>query len=340
VLFCLVDHFEPVADAQVEAWLVRYPRLASRHRDSDGRCPQHTWFYPGEQYREDYLESLAGLCRRGCGDIELHLHHGFDTAETLKAKITDAVRLFTRHGALVTSGPVPLVTYGFIHGNMALDNSREDPRYCGVNNELEVLEATGCYADFSMPTAPARSQTRKINAVYYAVDDPSAPKSHDTGRDAQVGQGNAGLLIIQGPLGLDWRNRKLGLLPRIDAGEITGRNPGTRARIARWVRQRVHAKGRPDWIVVKVSCHGAEPRHWEALLGGAADAMYSTLETEFRDRAGFRLHYVTARELYNIVKAAEAGKDGDPGAFRDYVIPPYGYAARVRRAHVRDSRRI
>jgi hypothetical protein len=34
------------------------------------------------------------------------------------------------------------------------------------------------------------------------------------------------------------------------------------------------------------------------------------------------LHYVTAREAYNIAKAAEAGHAGDPNDFRDFVIPP------------------
>jgi hypothetical protein len=35
------------------------------------------------------------------------------------------------------------------------------------------------------------------------------------------------------------------------------------------------------------------------------------------------LHYVTAREAYNLVKAAEAGCTGDPEQYRDYLIPPY-----------------
>jgi hypothetical protein len=34
------------------------------------------------------------------------------------------------------------------------------------------------------------------------------------------------------------------------------------------------------------------------------------------------LHYVTAREAYNIVKAAEDGKGGNPEAYRNYRIPP------------------
>ncbi len=32
---------------------------------------------------------------------------------------------------------------------------------------------------------------------------------------------------------------------------------------------------------------------------------------------------MTAREAYNIVKAAEAGEKGNPEKYRNYQIPPY-----------------
>jgi hypothetical protein len=288
------------------------------------RPPSHTWFVPGEQYRSEVLEALTGLAREGLGEVELHLHHGHDTAETLRARLESMLRQFRQHGALVTEGDPPMEVYGFIHGNMALDNSRRDAGMCGVDNEIDVLLETGCYADFGSPTAPSHSQTRKINSIYYAVDNPARPKSHDDGVDATAGvKDRQGLLIVQGPLSLDWRDRKAGMLPRIDNAEITGNHPGTAARIDRWVRQEIHVKGRPDWIVVKASCHGAEVPHFESLLGTPADQMYTDLERRFRDRPGYRLHYVTARELYNIVKAAEAGCAGDPNGYRDFLIPPY-----------------
>ncbi len=333
VIFCLADHFEPVScegstvereRGRMRAWTEGYPRVAASHWDSDGMPPQHTWFYPAEDYRAEYLESLSRLCTQGWGEIELHLHHGFDTPASLRERLLEGVHNFIRHDALITQGEPSLRTYAFIHGNLALDNSMGDPKWCGVNNELNILQETGCYADFSLPTAPAISQTRKINSIYYAIDDPTAPKSHNDGVDAEVGvKCRDGLLLIQGPLALNFRRRKFGVLPRIDNGEITGRYPATPDRVMRWVRQHLHVKGRPEWSVVKVSCHGAEERHHEALLGKDADQMYSYLEATFRDRPNYRLHYVTARELYNIVKAAEAGMEGNPGDFRDFLIPPY-----------------
>ena len=333
ILFCIVDHFEPVSCERstvererhrMRMWIEGYPKLAAAHRDSDGFPPQHTWFYPIEDYRPEYLEDLSRLCAQGFGEIELHLHHGHDTPDSLRERLQEGVRNFNRHGALITQGDPPLRTYGFIHGNLSLDNSMGDPKWCGVNNELDILQQTGCYADFSMPTAPAPSQTRKINSIYYALDDPDVPKSHDAGLDAEVGvNGRKGLLLIQGPLALNFRWRKFGMLPRIDNAEIMGHYPGTPDRVVRWVRQRIHVRGRPEWLMVKASCHGAEERHFPALLGEGADRMYAYLEATFRDRPGYHLHYVTARQLYNIVKAAEAGLQGDPGEFRDFMVPPY-----------------
>src|SRR5437667_7674221 len=332
ILFCIVDHFEPIRietprekhRERMHQWLDRFPELAVRHRDSNGRPLQHSWFYPGEEYDAEFLDDLVILCSQGLGEIELHLHHGHDDAEGLRKKFLAAVERFAKHGALVTQETPPRYMYGFIHGNMALANSRKDPSFCGVNEEIRILKETGCYADFSMPTAPCVSQTRKVNSIYYATNVPGLPKSHNWGVDVETGRPPSGdLMMIQGPLAFDWHNRKFGIFRRLDNGEIQHSSPPTLNRVKNWVRQHVHVKGRPEWTVVKVSCHGAEDRNRDVMLGNSADQMYSDLEREYRDRPGCRLHYLTARELYNIIKAAEAGMTGDPSLYRDYVIPPY-----------------
>ena len=53
--------------------------------------------------------------------------------------------------------------------------------------------------------------------------------------------------------------------------------------------------------------------------------MHSYLECAYNDGKRHVLHYVTAREMYNIAKAAEAGMTGDPGAYRDFELArPHG----------------
>jgi hypothetical protein len=335
ILFCHVDHFEPTrhedtreqSDERMRRWTEDFPKFADRHRDSNGRVLQHTFFYPGEEYDACYLDQLARLCSAGYGEIELHHHHHFFTSEKLSAALCESLDHFALHGACVYPKTDRTETwFGFIHGNMALDNSRGDDQWCGVNNELILLQEAGCYADFSAPTAPCVSQTRKINSIYYAVDDPDAPKSHDTGTDVRVGGSASGnLMIIQGPLCLCWRKWKLGIMPTIDNAEIQQGSPFTVHRMRNWVRAHIHVKGRPEWVIVKLSSHGAEDRNKDVLLGKSADEFFSAIEQEYSPEKGYFLHYVNARELYNIVKAAEAGQTGDPSKYRDFLIPKPQY---------------
>ncbi len=326
VMCCFVDHYEPewggatleTRLARVERWVTEYPKLAGAHRDADGCPPRYTFFYPAEAYHPEVLERLSALCRAGLAEVELHLHHDADTSETLRTKLEEAKRAFVRHGLLSRERGTGAVRFGFIHGNWALDNARRDGKWCGVNDELRVLRASGCYADFTLPSAPSETQTRKINSLYYATDDPARPKSHDTGRDAAVGQPAEGdLLIVQGPLTLNWRRRKWGLFPRIENGELTGANPPTPDRADLWIRERIGVRGKPDWVFVKVFSHGAKPTNTDVMLGRPMDELFGYLESAYNDGTNFRLHYVTAREIYNLVRAAERGESGEPGRYRD-----------------------
>jgi hypothetical protein len=331
VMFAFVDHFEPVLKpgqnprqkaGAMENWCELYPKLAARHRDSDGCPPRRTWSFPFETYRPEIIEPLLGLCRQGLGEIEAHIHHQDDTSDSFRAKMLEGLRQFASHGLFTVPGKSGHC-FNFVHGNWTLDNSSPDGSWCGVNDELTVLRELGCYADFTLPSAPSPTQTRKSNAIYYATDDPHRPKSHDTGVDVQVGREPSGdLMIVQGPLLLDWSNRKLGVFPRIDNAEVTTANPGRPERIDAWVRAGIGVIGRPEWVFIKVHAHGANACDRNALLGEQAEAMFGYLESAYGAGA-YRLHYVTAREMYNIIKAAEAGKTGNPAAFRDFAIPPY-----------------
>ncbi|HFC53788.1 MAG TPA: hypothetical protein ENJ43_05090 [Gammaproteobacteria bacterium] len=339
IMFCFVDHYEPRWEnppyqrevERVARWLRDYPKLAEKHSDADGRHPRHSFFYPEEEYREEHLDAIAQLCRMGYGEIEIHLHHHDDTETGLRDKLQRFTRvLHEKHGALSTFPDNGQPAWGFIHGNWALDNSLPDGSNCGVNNELIVLREMGCYADFTLPSAPSSTQTSKINSIYYAKDDPEAPKSHDDGRDVRVGGKPWGdLMIIQGPLMLNWRNRKWGILPRIENGDIRTCYPPTPERVDLWVKAGIHVRGRPEWLFIKVHTHGTQERDMECLLGEPVDEMFSYLEQRYNDGEHYRLHYVSAREMYNIIKAAEAGMAGDPSDYRDFILqPPANCAAR------------
>ena len=331
VMFCFVDHFEPMwhgADldtqrARVDRWCRDYRALASRHRDADGRPPQHGFFYPEEEYAEEHLDKLAALCADGYGEIEIHLHHDNDTEANFRESITRFCHtLHERHGALSRDPATGMLSFGFIHGNWCLDNSRGDGRWCGINNELVLLRELGCYADFTMPSAPSPTQTTTVNSIYYATDDPERPKSHDRGVDVRVGGTPSGdLLLVQGPVGLNWRDRRHGFVPRVENADIRANYPPTPARVDGWIDAGIHVEGRPEWVFVKIHTHGAPEKDAEVVLGPAVDAMHAHLEREYNDGERFVLHYVSSREMFNIIKAAEAGHGGNPNAYRDFILP-------------------
>ncbi|MFA5145943.1 MAG: hypothetical protein WC515_00970 [Candidatus Omnitrophota bacterium] len=328
-MFCVADHFEPgwnepaysTEVGRIKRWVEGYPAAAGEFADSDGKFPQHTFFYPEEEYRPEHLDKLSELCRKGFGEIEVHLHHHHDTADGMREKLKRCKDRFSKHGALSFDCKTKETKFGFVHGNWALNNSRGDSRWCGVNSELKLLNDLGCYADFTLPSAPDRSQTGKINSIYYAKDDPARPKSHDTGTDVEAGKEPSGdLMIIQGPLTLNWRRRKWKVLPRIENGEISAHNPPTKTRIDYWIDAKIHVKGRPEWIFVKVYTHGAQEANSDIFLGESIRKMHSYLKEKYNDGKKYMLHYVTAREIYNIIKAAEGGLNGNPAMYRDYLL--------------------
>ena len=67
-----------------------------------------------------------------------------------------------------------------------------------------------------MPSVAYDSQSRLVNRIYFAIDDPRRPASHLTGPLATAGGGvpAGGLLMIPGPLALNWSQRVAGVLPK------------------------------------------------------------------------------------------------------------------------------
>ncbi len=325
LMFALCDHYEPLhgdvddatGRARVKAWTDHYPTRHDPYRDADGHKPKHSYFFPGEQYQPQYLAPLADLAKAGWGEVELHLHHDNDTADNLRADILQSLANFGEHGHL-TRDPDGRLRYAFIHGNWCLANARSDGRWCGVDEEIPLLWDTGCYADFTFPAVPDESQPNIVNQIYWPEGDLARRRAYEEGTRARVGETRDDrVLFIQGPLALARAPGRV----RIETGDLHGGDPATAMRVRSWVRQNIHVQGRPEWVFVKVHTHGAPERNAEALLGASADAMHSTLTGEFNDGRDYVLHYVTAREMYNIAMAAMDGKTGNPNEFRDYRLP-------------------
>jgi hypothetical protein len=336
LMIAVADHFEPEIlpetpgkyaglderERRVEEWCREYPKVADAWRDANGRPFQHTYFYPAEHYDESLIQRLAEHCKAGWGEIEIHLHHGVeapDTAENTRRVLLQFRDALAGHGCLSREHGQGPPRYAFVHGNWALANSARG-RFCGVDEELQILAETGCYADLTLPSAPSPAQVGKINALYEAALPLNRRAAHRRGRDLRRGRPPETFpLIIQGPLGLNFA-RRIGRwpVPCIENGMLTALYPPTVHRLQLWRQAAITVKGRPDWLFIKLYCHGMAPRDKAALLGEPIRLFLRELTEGARGSSEYRLYFVTAREMVNIILAACDGQDGDPGAYRDY----------------------
>ena len=332
-MLSVVDHFEPfqggadfaTAQKRVEQWSTQYPEMADQFKDADGKPPQHTWFYP-PHLDHSFLEDLVALCKAGYGEVEMHLHHNHmhpypDTSETLKAKINQCIDDYAKYGIFCL--PDGSRRFAFIHGDWSLDNAM-GAEICGVNDEIAILKACGCYADFTFPSL-GKAQPSTINKIYYVKDDPQKPKSYNRGKEVYVGGESWGdLLMIQGIIGMRWKSRIHKLKPSIESSNIAKPDDLTPGRIDYCIQNAVQIKGRPEWLFIKLHTHGCREVDFDCLFGETASGMYEYLCKTYNSN-NFSLHFTTAREMYNIVKAAEANQKGDPNEYRDFIIPRYEY---------------
>jgi hypothetical protein len=327
VILCIADHFEPKAGKasvetgrqRVATWVEQYPKQFGRFRDSDGRPPRYTFFFPIEEYQKEYLNALAGLCRAGFCEVEIHLHHDNDTPDGLRAKLLGFKEILVGHGLLSRHRHSGAVMYGFIHGNWALCNARPDSWHCGVDHEIPILVETGCYADLTFPSAPSATQPPIINRIYYACDRPGGPRSQDVALPAGAATDSA-LLLVQGPLLLDWGRRKWGIFPGVENACLQSTQPPSVERLWQWLQARVQVPGRPDWFFVKLHAHGGPEHDHETLLGGPMVKFHEDLAKLARENPKFHVHYVTAREMVNCVKAAQAGYTGSVAGALDWEL--------------------
>ena len=338
LIFVLADHFEPsitLQDGRVHAplaeqerrvnrWCSEYPRAVSSWRDQEGRPLVHTYFFPAEQYDRGLVDRLASHCHEGWGELEIHLHHGMDgpdTAENTRRQLVEfRDALVFNHGSLCFLEGSDQPRYAFVHGNFALANSAGGFA-CGVDNEIEILADTGCYADFTMPSAAFHpAQIAKVNSLYECALPLDARAPHRKGRDLHLNRPLEKFpIIVQGPLLLDFDKHARNHVGRFENAALTGANPPSMRRLQRWKQAAISVQGRPDWIFIKLHCHSMDATQEDAVMGGAMQRFLADLVEGAAERREI-IHFVTAREMTNIMWAACDGREGNPGEYRNYRL--------------------
>ena len=340
LILALADHFEPsilpetpaelapsdVQQQRLEKWCLIYPKVFEAWRDSAGFPFVHTYFYPAEQYYPALLQCLAEHCQAGWGEIEIQLHHGMDvpdTAENTRRQLMEFRDSLAGLGCLSRAPGDQEPRYGFVHGNWALANSCGG-RFCGVDEELQILAETGCFADFTLPSAPNAAQVAKINLLYECGLPLTSRAPHRHSRPLRAGVPPTTFpLIVQGPLLVDFGRREKGRWPvKIENAAVTSINPPNLRRLQLWMRAAITVEGRPDWLFIKLHCHGMDPRDESSMIGEAAQRFMGELMGWVRENPVDRLHFVTGREMVNIAIAAADGNEGNPSGYRDYYFQP------------------
>lgn len=328
IIFLVANHWEPGIGKQaiprVEHWMKMARETGDAIRDHDGMPFRHTNFYPAEQYERPLLEMLAALQAEGYGEVEVHLHHGLDGPDnadnTKRTLIEFRDRLADEHKCLSRESVDGKAMFAFVHGNWALANSAGG-RWCGVDNEMAILAATGCYADFTLPSVPHQSQVRRINAIYNCGYPLTEAKPHRSGPGVATARKPELPIIFQGPLSFDW-SRRIGSIPipRIDDGALAKNYPLSLKRFERWRNTRISVAGRPDWNFIKLYSHGFFDWDQDAMIGNQLRRFMSQVLEESSKTGEFNVYFASAREAFNMVMAAVDGHSGSPGQYRDYKL--------------------
>jgi hypothetical protein len=338
LIMVIANHFEPGWTTEglaldwsrqlerLDQWYIRSRALGNEFRDQDGTPFRHTNFYPAEQYHPRLLERLAEMQAEGLGEVEVHLHHGVERPDS-EANLRRTLEQFRdtvayEHGCLSRREGDETPMYAFVHGNFALANSGGG-RFCGVDAEMKVLAETGCYADLTLPSWPDRSQVARFNAIYQCGHPLDQPVPHRSGHSLRVGRTPILPILLTGPLVFDWHRRFRGVpVPRVDSGSLQANYPPTIDRLRNWLGANISVKGRPEWLFVKLFCHGFFPFDQPSLLEEPMRRFLGDLLELANQNERFTVHFATAREAFNIVMAAVDGQSGDPGLYRDYCLRP------------------
>lgn len=336
IIFTIADHFEPawspdgllgIDDQKRE--LDKYHKLARKTGqatvDSDGTMFRHTNFYPAEQYDKDLLDQIAEMEAEGLGEVEIHLHHGVekpDTADNLRNQLIEFRDILADdHKCLSRWNGKGKPMYAFVHGNLALANSCGG-RFCGVDEEMQILADTGCYADMTLASAPDQSQVPLINKIYECGLPLDQAVPHRKGQNVRVNGKSVQLpLIFTGPLIFNWTRRIKGFpVPRIEDGGLVANQPMDLERFRRWQNANITVKGNSEWVFVKLYCHGFFDYDQSACIGEDATRFFNQIIENGESTGEYKTHFASAREATNMVFAAIDGKSGNPNGFRDYRL--------------------
>ena len=326
IIFSSVNRFDPIDAGDdpelqtsiIKQWAELYPAIINGVLDSDGYPPKNTWFCPADESLSEILHPLLNLCDNGFGEMEVMIDIGGEPAVQDINKLARIIEKYRHNGIPELENRNQTLNFAIITAvkePIAQIEEREK-----VRKVLTSSEDLGGYADFTSPVH-SMIKRRKLNRIYDLSEQSRGPDKDEVAKSPGENSRDPGLFLnFPGPLFFNYENYSL--LPYMDNAEISSEKPFERKRVENWIKANVHVAGKPEWLFLRTSTRGAKPDIANMLLGDDGRQMYMQLVDKF-SYPDYRLHFVTAREAYNIAAAAIDGHGGNPNDYRDYKIKPY-----------------
>jgi len=292
--------------------------VLSDHKDRDSSIVRITFVTYADSTR---LRLLTDFCKSGFGEVEYLLRSECDTVPDAGQMLDDDLDILKSFGWAMTDDSE--VRFAVLQRRAVSRHLNRE-----IDSSLNHLAARGCYLDLSESHRHNISRSTIVNSIYLVSTHAEEPGSFANQCELVAGKlGRGRLLVVDSPLLIDWSDWRDWYVPLVEDGKLTPGIPADSNRVNSWIRANVHVTGQPNWIFVKLVTDSLLHVESASLLIASIDRMLEYLE-RLPDDGQYRIHYVTAREMYNIARAAEAGESGDADDFRDYLIRPYRASSR------------
>lgn len=273
-----------------------------------------------EQQHEQARRALAEIHSGTEIEFQFHLHHEHLVGnEGDWGDLHRAVRPLTNpeldkarmHFLLQTELEVhrrhtgsPMRSWAFVHGMWALNAS--DSRICGIENEIELLMAHGCWGDFTFP-AGRRHCDPTIHEAPYTCKPLSAAKAYDDPRCSPLPLGRGASALTPGRF-LIWNSRAKHAVCSLDCytEEDAARLDNTVHIVSTWLSD---CPVIDDTLYIKTHAHSMDGRYYAEghkmpLTSSRVSALFDLLRRSC-DGAGVELHVKTVNEVLNALRQSD-----------------------------------
>lgn len=325
VLIALCNRLSSVASeadksAMVRRWIGESARLREEFPAAQAFSLKHTFSLPPEEASAAWAPELAALCRVAGCEIELAPPRDAKSAAGLRRERIEAGKERLAQSGWLGRDRSGAARFCFVH-------RAEGSSAFGLGDQAGMLRDAGCAASFPFDLKPGVVPEEFENSLVYFLESEAAGPRQGLRRVRAEretrGADRTGLLVAPPPFCPEAGRKTFGFKPEIDQGEIGAAALPTADRLHRWLDCRLTVEARPNWLFVVLHTDGFSPENASMLFGEPMRDFHRKLRSiAARDRT-LCLHGVTARELVNILHAAEAGHSGNPLQFCDFrYLPP------------------